>query len=135
MKPVRSTDAIYPALTTAFENAKQPLTCADLCDIPEVRAAAVNRWGTDMKTVSEQVSNVLGFLWRKSRVDRFMAPPLPGSRALWAYASKGRFLDYDTPVEYKKPERTKNTGDIEIIEKDGEVIISLKTVTIVIRPK
>lgn len=135
MRAIRSDDQIYTVLDDFLEKASSPVTCADLMDIPDVRAAAIVRWGKDIQRCREKLSDTLGFMWRREVLDRFTAPFAENGRARWCYALKGRFEDYDTPKVYKKPEKTKNSGDLEIIEKDGEVVISLKGFTITVKPK
>lgn len=39
------------------------------------------------------------------------------------------------PVPYEPKVRTKNKGDLEIVEKDGEVVLNFEKFTIVIRPR
>ena len=135
MNVVRSEDQIYEVLFAAFEKIDRPLSCTELLEMPDVRAAAINRWGKDIRNTSEKLSDTLGFLWRRGTLDRFTAPPLANSRARWAYAMKDRFVDYDTPKVYKKPEKTKTPGDLEIVEKDGEVVITMKGFVITVRPR
>lgn len=132
---IKSPDEIYEVLSRAFEGCKTPLTCVDLMDNPEVRAAAINRWGSDIQESTEKLSDTLGFMWRRNVLDRFPAPSSTRSRARFAYAKAGEFRDFDTPMKYIPPEKTKNKGNVEIIEKDGELVINLEGFTIVIRPK
>jgi hypothetical protein len=131
MTIIKSTDEIYPIITDALKNANQPLTCADLMGMPEVFNAALRRWGQDKVRASEKVSDTLGFMWRRGILDRFPAPP-SHSMARYAYAIANQHVD--EPVKIK-PSSTKNKGDLNVIEKDGEVVIEMKNFIIVVKPK
>jgi len=135
MNKIRSVDEIYSVLDEAMSNIPRPLSCAELMDRPDVRGAAIAKWGKDIQKATDKLSDTLGFMWRRQVLDRFSSPVVGSSRARFAYAKAGDFKDFDTPMKYIAPERTSAKGDMEIIEKNGEVIISLKDFTIVIRPK
>lgn len=134
---IKSPDEIYEVLDKVFESGSvtSPLTCVDLMDRPAVRGAAINRWGSDIQEATEKLSDTLGFMWRRGLLDRFPAPANGRTRARYAYAKQGMFKDFDTPIKYIAPEKTKNKGNLEIVEKDGELVINLEGFTIVIRPK
>jgi hypothetical protein len=129
---IRSQNEIYERLDEALEAATEPLTCVDLMENPGVREAAIERWGKDIQYSTEKLSDTLGFMWRRELVERFNAPPNPRNKARWAYGKKKVVSDpHAVPYEPK----TKNKGDLEIIEKDGEVVLNFEKFTIVIRPK
>lgn len=136
MKPnvIKSNEEIYAVLTEKLEKVSQPITCVDAMDNPEIRAAALRRWGADLPAATMKLSDHLGYMWRKGLLDRFNAPPTT-SMARHTYALKGRFSSYDTPIPYVPPVQTKNKGDLEIIEKDGEIILNFEKFTVVIKPR
>lgn len=130
---IKSSDEIYPVITTALEEATRPLTAPELMSNPKVFTAAIARWGNDKVKTGEKLSNVLGFMWRRGAVDRFPAPP-SHSMARYAYALKGKAESHDEVIKFEPP-ATKNKGDVSIVEKDGEIIIDLSGFTIVVKPK
>lgn len=131
---IRSQNEIYEHLDEALEKATQPVTCVDLMDDPNVRTAAMARWGDDVQYATEKLSDVLGFMWRRGIIERFNAPPNPRNKARWAYGKKAVAQNSSmTPIQPKP--KTKNSGDLEIVEKDGEVILNFEKFTIVIKPK
>jgi hypothetical protein len=147
---IRASDEIYHTLERILGNVKYPLTLNELYDIPEVREAVDKRWkGRDVQGRRSQFSNLLGFMWRKNTIDRFPAPPMnsPSARKLpvWAYAKRGLFQSdpnqnpTKNPIEEYKPKPdqivTRHKGDMKITEKNGELIIQLKSFTIVIKPR
>lgn len=73
----RTEEGLYEALEQELKKTGNPMTCAQLFDIPAVRehAATVNR-----------VSDYLGNMWRKGEVLRLAAPREYNSRARWMYA-------------------------------------------------
>lgn len=131
---IKSNEEIYAVLTEKLEKISQPITCVDAMDSPEIRAAAFRRWGNDPAAVTMKLSDHLGYMWRKGLLDRFNAPQTT-SMARYAYALKNRFSDYDTPISYVPPAQTKHKGDLEIIEKDGEIILNFEKFTVVIKPR
>lgn len=110
------------------------MTCVDLMDMPTVRSAAVERWGKDIQYATEKLSDTLGFMWRRGILDRFIAPPNPRNKARWAYAKKSVEVAPEA-VPYDPKSHTKNKGTLEILEKDGEVILNFEKFTVVIRPR
>lgn len=131
---IRSQSEIYECLDKVFETAKEPLTCVDIMENSEVRSAAVARWGKDIQEATEKLSDTLGFMWRRGIVDRFAAPPNPRNKARYAYAKKQTVNSLE-PVAYEPKVKTKNKGDMEIVEKDGELILNFEKFTIVIKPR
>lgn len=137
MSAIKSRDETYSVIENALAGAKEPLTCADLMDRPEVRAAVLARFGKDVQISTNKLSDLLGFMWRKEIIDRF---PAPASRTMarFAYLLKKRDLP-ETHAELKPiPPRVSNStslSDLVITEGDGEVILDFKQFTITIRPK
>lgn len=131
---IRSQSEIYEHLEAVFEKAEEPLTCVDLMERPEVRAAALSRWGKDVQYATEKLSDTIAFMWRRGILERFPAPLNPRNKARWAYGKKDIVRD-TTPVPYEPKTITRNKGDLEIIEKDGEVVLNFEKFTVVIKPK
>jgi hypothetical protein len=131
---IRSQNEIYECLDKVFDSATEPLTCVDIMENPEVRAAAVSRWGKDIQEATEKLSDTLGFMWRRGIIDRFAAPLNPRNKARYAYAKKKVVEDLE-PVLYEPKVRTKNKGDLEIVERDGEIVLNFEKFTIVIKPR
>lgn len=59
---IRSQNEIYERLEEAFEKSEEPLTCVDLIELPEIRDAAIARWGRDIMEATEKLSDTLGFM-------------------------------------------------------------------------
>lgn len=119
---IKSDDGLYTALENAFAKSREPLTCAAIMDDPEVRAAALNRFGNDLQVATNKVSDKLGFMWRRGILDRVPAPP-SRSMARFAYVMH----------EPEMPRLGKHA--MSITEKDGEVVLDFKQFTVVIKPK
>jgi hypothetical protein len=134
MALIKSNDAIYDAIDNALSNIKEPQIAPNLMDIPEVRQAAIAKFGSDIQIATNKLSDTLGFMWRRGVIDRFAAPP-SRSQAKWAYARKGDFSDFDTPITYHPSEPKLGKHALSITEKDGEVVLDFQQFTIVIRPK
>lgn len=132
MTPIKSADEIYSAIENALAKASTVQTCADLMEDPAVRNAAVERYGTDIQTTTNKVSNVLGFMWRRGLLDRFPAAP-SRSMARFAYALKNKIVEAE-PIPFDQtPKLGKHA--LSITERDGEVILDFQQFTIIVRPK
>lgn len=124
MSKIKSDEAIYQVIETALTGSTQAQTCAMLMDRPEVRAAAVAKFGADVQIATNKLSDLLGFMWRKGILDRFPAPPST-SMARYAYALRNQILDSAAISKHA----------LSIIEREGEVVLDFKQFTIVIKPK
>lgn len=132
MKPIKSADQIYDAIETALAKANAMQTCADLMENPEVRAAAIDRFGKDIQVTTNKMSDTLGFMWRRGILDRFPAPP-SRSMARFAYALKNKIAEAE-PIRFDQtPKLGKHA--LGITERDGEVILDFQQFTIIVRPK
>jgi hypothetical protein len=134
MALIKSDDVIYDAIDHALSNIKEPQIAPALMDNPEVRAAALAKFGHDVQIATNKLSDTLGFMWKRGVIDRFAAPP-SRSTARWAYAKKGEFSDFQTPIPYQPSEPKLGKHALAITEKDGEVVLDFQQFTIVIRPK
>ena len=71
---------------------------------------------------------------RRGILERFPATSTR-SRARWAYGRKNVVTEEDAaPIPYEPKVRTKNKGDLEIVQQNGEVILNFEKFTVVIRP-
>lgn len=129
--PIRSNDELYDIIEKALKNITEPQTAAALMERVEVRKAACDRFGKDMQTAINKLSDRLGFMWRRGILDRF---PATASRTMsrWAYALKAQFEE--DAVKYVTP-RTQKKAAIAITEKEGEVVLEFEQFTVVIKPK
>jgi hypothetical protein len=136
MATIRSSDEIYTVLEKAFESSKVPLTCADLMDRPEVKAAALERFGKDIQISTNKLSDMLGFMWRKGVLNRFPATSTR-SMARFAYALKGKEVVVDEQPILRNTSDVPKLGKhaLSIVERDGEVILDFKQFTIIVRSK
>jgi hypothetical protein len=135
MSIIRSSDEIYGVVENALQNISEPQTCAALMDRPEVRAAAMARYGDDVQIATNKLSDLLAFMWRRGVLDRFPAPP-SRSMARYAYALTKQFADAETPIPYVKESLPKlGKHALSIVERDGEVILDFQQFTIVVKPK
>lgn len=100
-------------------------------DVPEIRAAAVARWGKDIQDATERLSDTLGFMWRKGLIERYSVEVKPPGRSRFAYGRKHLPVK-EEPVPHKIVTKTK--GNLVITEKDGEVILQFDKFTIVVKP-
>ena len=62
MITIKSSDEIYSVIEKALEGVKEPQTCAALMGRPDVRAAAVARYGDDIQIATNKLSDLLGFM-------------------------------------------------------------------------
>ena len=121
---IKSTEAIYHVVEEALSQSEHPQSCAALMDRPEVRAAAVAKFGADVQIATNKLSDILSFMWRKGVLDRFPAPPST-SMARYAYALRNQILDSKAISKHA----------LQIVEREGEVVLDFKQFTIVIKPK
>lgn len=130
---IKSADAVYEAVENALHGAKSPMTCASIMDDPEVRKAALERFGNDAQVATNKLSDVLGYMWRRGILDRYPAPP-SRSMARYAYALKNQNFGDGESVELKPIDRLGKHA-LSITEKNGEVILDFQQFTIIVRPK
>lgn len=124
MSKIKSTEEIYQVVEDALRESTHPQTCASLMDRSEVRAAAVAKYGADVQIATNKLSDVLSFMWRRGVLDRFPAPPST-SMARYAYALRNQILDSAAISKHA----------LQIVEREGEVVLDFKQFTIVIKPK
>lgn len=66
----------YLKMESLLKRSKQPLTCADLYEKPEVRALVKS---------TDEVSDCLGYMWRRGLLVRTTAPRTGEKSARYAY--------------------------------------------------
>jgi hypothetical protein len=87
MKKIKSNAEIYSVLEDAMTGLTEPITCAELMDRPEVRASAVEKYGSDVQIATNKLSDHLGFMWRRGVLERYPADS-SNTRARFAYLWK-----------------------------------------------
>lgn len=118
--------SVYIKLEKALKQAKQPLTCIDLFDKPEIRSSVKD---------TDQVSNHLGYMFRRGLLTRVPAPRAGVKTARYAYSWRS---DADKPsrpvtVEEVKPKRL---GGLDIRKQpDGSIVLSSDKLEITVRRK
>lgn len=118
-----SEEGLYKALEKALRNAKGPMDCVQLFDLPEVKehASSANR-----------VSDYLGNLWRRGEVTRLPGGNVPGSRARWSYQWKKNPL---TPGIDYLPKLLVDRPTVVITEEGKTIQIEMPSLTILIKQK
>ena len=123
---MRPTPPIYKLIETALRNASEPMTCNDLYDLPEINAEVES---------SKRLSNHLGHLWRKKKLDRWYNNDITSGPSTYAYSLKETGEpklklvksvageEKGPPVEY----RVSSTEDALVIEvEDFKITIQRK---------
>lgn len=127
----RNENGLFGVLETILRKTEEPMDCASLHDVPEVRAhaATINR-----------VSDYLGNMWRKGLVLRLPAPRLEGTRARWLYIWKNKGPTIKPPVDVAEARayspnvmQMLSRVNMEITEDGDTVTLTLPTVTITIK--
>lgn len=136
MKRIRSEDEIYNVLFKALSEADTPLTAPELMDIPEVREIATERFGNDIQTTTNKVSDTLGFMWRRDVLKRYTAPESPHYRARYSYSAPPPQAP-SPPNEVPRPPSpsTSTKPRVSITESEGKVVIDYENITIIIKSK
>lgn len=128
---IRNEQGLYGALEKELRKTKEPMECAALFDLPDVRqhAETVNR-----------VSDYLGNMWRKGLVLRLPAPRLDNTRARWLYIWKNKGLvkkpmvDLASAIEFSPAlDSVLNRANMAITEEGDTVVITLPAITITIK--
>jgi hypothetical protein len=117
---------IYVKLEKLLKQANKPLTCTDLYDRAEIR---------ELVKSADDVSDRLGYMWRRKLLSRVPAPRTGMKSARWAYSWR---KEVDTPkkpvtVEDVKPQKLKGLEYRR--EPDGAITIISDKLEITIRKK
>lgn len=130
---MKTESGLYDVLEKILKGAKNPMTCVEMYDIPEVREFAQS---------ANRVSDYLGGLWRKGLVVRMPAPRGNNTAARWMYAWKpqsasSRAVFEPKVVEYSKPGKSTllNRPSIQITEDGKDIVIDLPSLRITIQTK
>ncbi len=127
----RNEQGLFGALKAELQRAREPLSSADLYDIPSIRdfAETVNR-----------VSDYLGHMWRKGEVLRLPAPRQEGTRARWLYVWKNKVPPKKKPVDLSQAIEFDptvgallNRPNMSVTEEGDTVVITLPAITITIK--
>jgi hypothetical protein len=119
-----SVTSVYNKLEKVLKQAKEPLTCVDLYERTEIRATAES---------ANDVSNRLGYMFRRGLLTRLPAPRTGTKSARFAYTWR---KEVDLPkepvtVDDVKPKRIHGFDVSQ--EKDGSVTLTTKDLEITVR--
>jgi len=120
---------LLPAIEAALKEANEPLDCHALFDRADIRAVAPN---------VNRVSDYLGVLFRKGRVNRVANEGGASTRARWAYVWKDKELPaWKKPMEVieYRPKAVLDRPNIYITEDGEHIHIELHELTITIKKK
>ena len=131
---IRSDDNIYDVIEKALTDVEDPMTCADIMDIPEVRKAALKRFGDDLQLATNKMSDLLGFMWRRTVLERYQAPP---SRSMARYAYKLAQARSESSSDEPIPPPTPLMGKpyFTVSEQNGDVVIDFLNFTVRVTAK
>ena len=59
---IKSSNEIYDVIESALTDTPLALTAVEPMERPEVRRAAIERFGTDIQTPTNKLSDLLGFM-------------------------------------------------------------------------
>ena len=131
---IRSQERIYGVVEEALKSSEKPMTCAMLMDRNDVRAAACERFGSDVREATNRLSDLLGFMWRSVAVQQPPTPFNQGSLARYAYGLKQAVPEEPKEITFSSPTpSTKPT--FTLVELDDGVQLDFKHFTVVIRSK
>lgn len=129
---IKSSDSLYNLLEEAFTGLTEPVTAVALMERPKIRAASLERFGSDVQIATNKLSDRLGFMWRKGVLEKY---PSTDTRttARYAYLLKDRGVQQIKSLPPSPASLAQHA--LTITEKDGEVILDFKQFTICIKPK
>ena len=123
---------LFQALEAALKVAKEPKTCNELFDLPDVRKESES---------SNRVSDYLGAMWRKGLITRLPAAKNEGSAARWAYVWKTnvrtkRAMPTSAELEDIAPSAVLlNRPEIQILNEGNAIKITMPSMTLTIELK
>ncbi len=129
MAKIKSSNEIYDVIESALTNATNALTAVELMERPEIRRAALERFGSDIQITTNKLSDLLGFMWRREVLDRFNATD---ARTKSRYAYK---LKSSQNLELKPIQHIPAKSSLKITETAGGVVIELDTFSITIQKR
>lgn len=125
---IKSEAKIYQILERVIRaSGDKALTSTELYDIPEIRNNVVD---------NEDLSDRLGFMWRRGLLQRWYAPKTNASRSRYAYSWKQQDIK-PIPVESMHNITTINGGktSVKISEDERGVVIEFEKFCIIVEPK
>lgn len=132
---IRSEKAIYQVLEKHLREAPEPLTCVDLIDRSDIYREFSKEYGGDKQSLTNKVSDALGFMWRRGLVTRFPAPRNTVTLARYSYVwdKKQDARSMESPPSVPLPD-LKKSGFIVNEYGDG-VMIEFEKFIVWVRPK
>lgn len=131
---IKSDDNIYNVVEKALAKQDEPVTCATLMDMPEVKKAAIARFGPDVQIATNKLSDLLGFMWRRTVLERYPAPP-SRSMARFAYKLAKKEVSTRPPTPISPPTPLFRKQNFEVIQTEEGVVIDFEKFTLTIRSK
>lgn len=129
---IKSNDNLYDVLEETLTGLTEPVTARALMENPKVRASALERFGDDVQIATNQLSNRLGFMWKKGVLEKFPSTD-PQSIARFTYALKVRNIP--KPSALPPSPKAPSNYTMTITETDDGVVLDFKQFTICIKPK
>ena len=123
MKAKVKDKSIYHAIERLLKATDHPLTSVDMFDMSDIKAHAAD---------VNEVSDTLGYMWRKGYLTRQAAPKTPLNQSKWAY-SWGSIPDKPTGSPMSIADLKMLRPHISISEKNGSVTLSFPEFTITIQ--
>ncbi|HOE41832.1 MAG TPA: hypothetical protein PLB25_09425 [Rhodoferax sp.] len=120
-----SESGLIPALETALQAATTALDCAQLFDMPEIKAHAAS---------VTRVSDYLGNLWRRGLVERLRGAKKADGRTRWMYQWRGNRMPSAESIMYS-PKVLTDRPSMLITEEGGIMTIEMANLVISIRQK
>lgn len=118
--------SVYSKLEKLLKQSKDPLTCTDLYDRAEIRAVSES---------ADDISNRLGYMWRRGLLTRLPAPRTGTKSARYAYIWRKEVDLPHKPVAIEDVKPKKIHGFDIRTERDGSVVLSTKELEITVRKK
>jgi hypothetical protein len=131
---IRSTEPIYGVVEDALKNSEEPMTCAMLMDQEDVRRAACERFGNDIREATNRLSDLLGFMWRRGLLHRYTAPFNQGSLARYAYGLKKLIPEEPKEIPFT-PSTLGVKPQVAVVKLEDGVQLDLQHFTVIIRTK
>lgn len=126
---IKSPRNTYQLIEHYLKQTDRPLTCVQLMEHQDLRAAAIEEYGDDIQVAQNKVSDALGFMWRRKLINRYPAPKDSTSKAWYAY----KWADEKQPNPPPQPIRQKPR--FKIVEGAHDVTLEFDNITIVITTK
>ena len=133
MKKIKSTAVIYDVVEAAMTGLVQPITVAELMEIPSVRTAAIEKFGADIQVSTNKLSDMLGFMWRRGVLERYPASSSI-TMARFAYMLKEAASTEPKAIPNAKPRPVSNRILCTDLV-DGSVQIDFEHFSIVVKPR